>query len=171
MREVWIGDFGPASYIVPFASRREADGYDGMVLGDSQSRYGDTFVSLALVVGATERLKVGTAVVNPVTRHPAVVAAAIGSLHQYSNGRAVLGIGRGDSALAFLGSAPASLPTFERFLDRVQGYLAGDAVELDAATFTHDGERVRSIAELDLADVPSSSRIRWLPGEIAKGTR
>ena len=40
----------------------------------------------------------------------------------------VLGIGRGDSALAHLGRAPARLAWFERYLANLQAYLRGDAI-------------------------------------------
>jgi len=52
---------------------------------------------------ATERLKLCTGVSNPLTRHNAVAAACAATLQAISGGRAVLGIGRGDSALAYLG--------------------------------------------------------------------
>ena len=60
---------------------------------------------------------------NSVTRHAAATATAITSVNRVSNGRAVLGIGRGDSALAHLGRAPARLAQFERYLRQLQTYL------------------------------------------------
>src|SRR4029434_1829249 len=72
-------------------------------------------------------------VTNPVTRHPAVTAAAIATVQVLSGGRAVLGIGRGDSALFHLGQAPAPVDLFARYLERLQGYLSGDVVYLDGA--------------------------------------
>jgi alkanesulfonate monooxygenase SsuD/methylene tetrahydromethanopterin reductase-like flavin-dependent oxidoreductase (luciferase family) len=65
-------------------------------------------------------------VTNPYTRHPAVTAAAIASVQELSEGRAVLGIGRGDSSLAYLGLAPAPVAVFGSYVERVQAYLRGD---------------------------------------------
>ena len=89
------------------AQRAEADGFDGWFVVDSQNLAGDCYVALAQAAAATERIQLGTGVTNPFTRHPAVTASAIASVHAASGGRAVLGIGRGDSALAHLGLAPA----------------------------------------------------------------
>ena len=47
----------------------------------------------------TSRLRLGTAVTNLVTRHPAVVASTFATLHHVSGGRAHIGVGRGDTAL------------------------------------------------------------------------
>src|SRR5262249_43364007 len=85
----------------------------------------------------------GTAVTNPVTRHPAVTAAAAVTLQAASAGRFVLGIGRGDSALAHLGRAPASVATFERYLTVLQAYLRGDDVAFDELGF-HEGVAPRA---------------------------
>ena len=58
----------------------------------------------------------GTSVTNSVTRVAAATATSITSVDRVSGGRAVLGIGRGDSALAHLGRGPARLKQFETYL-------------------------------------------------------
>ena len=97
-------------------------GNDRMLLVDSQNLAADPFAELALAASATSRILVGTAVTNPITRHPAATAAAIATVHAESDGRAVLGIGRGDSSLAHLGLSPAPPAVFARYLERLQGY-------------------------------------------------
>ena len=47
-----------------------------------------------------------TGVTNPATRHPAALATAIATVQEESGGRAILGIGRGDTALFHLGRTP-----------------------------------------------------------------
>ena len=75
-----------------------------------------------------------------------MTAGAIATVHGESGGRAVLGIGRGDSALAHLGLAPAPVPHFENYLARVQGYLRGDEVDFqDETTSGPVGGRRRSV--------------------------
>src|SRR5207249_3056075 len=118
--DVWmIGVAAPTS-IARFAERLEADGFSGLAVVDSQNLSGDPYVSLALAAGATSRLQLATGVTNPYTRHPAVTASSIASVQAVSEGRAMLGIGRGDSALAHLGLAPAPVPFFEAYLRRLQ---------------------------------------------------
>jgi 5,10-methylenetetrahydromethanopterin reductase len=81
------------------AAAVEGDGWDGVLFTDTQNLSMDVFASLYLAASATSRLKVGTAVTNLVSRHPAVVASAFATLHHVSKGRAHLGVGRGDTAL------------------------------------------------------------------------
>jgi 5,10-methylenetetrahydromethanopterin reductase len=57
------------------AVQAEADGWDGLLLADSQNLQAEVFVELALAVKPTERLLLGTGVTNPATRHPAVSPA------------------------------------------------------------------------------------------------
>jgi 5,10-methylenetetrahydromethanopterin reductase len=109
----------------------EADGWDGLTLTDSQNITGDPYVAMALAAQVTERLKLATGVTNPVTRHPAATASSIATVQVESRGRAVLGIGRGNTALAHLGRRPAPLSVLERYVTRVQAYLRGETVVLD----------------------------------------
>jgi 5,10-methylenetetrahydromethanopterin reductase len=164
--EVWTTGIAWPGAIERAARRAEAAGFDGLAVVDSQNLAGDPYVGLALATRETERLGLGTAVTNPVTRHPAVTAAAAVTLHVASEGRFVLGIGRGDSALAHLGRAPASVPTFERYLAVLQAYLKGDEVAFDDLGF-HEGV-APPVESLGLADAPAASRLHFLPPELAK---
>lgn len=149
-----------------FAERAERSGWDGMAVVDSQNLSGDCYVALTAAALQTERLGLATAVTNPVTRHPAVTASAIASLQALSNGRATLGIGRGDSALAHLGRAPASVDVFARYLDSLQRYLRGESVAFSDLAFH---ERLApAVASLGLAGTAEASRIAWLPDSRPK---
>jgi 5,10-methylenetetrahydromethanopterin reductase len=162
--EVWATGISLPGVAVRMAQRAEADGFDGWFVVDSQNLAGDCYVALAQAAAATERIQLGTGVTNPYTRHPAVTASAIASVHAASGGRAVLGIGRGDSALAHLGLAPAPVPVFEQYLSQVQAYLRGE--EVDFADL--GSERVADVGTLGLAGSPSSSRLHWLPPDLPK---
>lgn len=149
-----------------FAERAERAGWDGIAVVDSQNLSGDVYVALTIAASRTERLGLATAVTNPVTRHPAVTASAIASIHALSNGRATLGIGRGDSALAHLGRAPASVGVLGSYLDSLQAYLRGDSVPFDTLSFH---ERLApDISTLGLAETAEASRIAWLPDSHSK---
>lgn len=149
-----------------FAERAERLGWDGMAVVDSQNLSGDAYVALTIAASRTERLGLATGVTNPVTRHPAVTASAIASLHAHSAGRATLGIGRGDSSLAHLGRAPARLAVMAAYLDALQAYLRGDEVRFDALAF--DAHVAPDVASLELAETPDASRIAWLPNDLPK---
>ena len=163
--EFWTSGRGRASRGDPtvFTSARQAQraeelSYDGITFVDSQNRASDCYVALTVAAHSTTRLKLGTGVTNSYTRHPAVTASAIAAIQAESGGRAYLGIGRGDSALAHLGLAPHAVPAFEHYLDQLQGYLRGEDVPF--------GET--DVEVLGLADTPDASRIEWLDSAYAK---
>ena len=104
-------------------------GWDGLMLADSPNLTPDVVVALTVAATATDRLELGTAVANPVTRPPAVLASAAVTLQHISHGRAVLGLGRGDSALLQVGLPPEPPAAFERDAARVRRYLHGQTVD------------------------------------------
>ncbi len=55
----------------------------------------DAFAMLGAIARETSRIRIGTGVTNPYLRHPALIAASTSTLDLLSNGRAFLGIGRG----------------------------------------------------------------------------
>jgi 5,10-methylenetetrahydromethanopterin reductase len=160
--QLWTTGVASARGSARTAQEIEAAGWDGMLVVDSQNLSGDPYVSLALAGAATTRIGLGTGVTNSVTRHAAATATAIASVNRVSNGRAVLGIGRGDSALAHLGRAPARLAQFERYLRQLQTYLRGEAVSFDDIDIPHDV--APPMSQLELHDAPAASRIGWIAG-------
>jgi 5,10-methylenetetrahydromethanopterin reductase len=113
----------------------------------------------------SERLKLATGVTNSLSRHIATTAAAIASIQTISKGRAVLGIGRGDSALAYLGYAPDTLKAFRASLDNLQDLLSGCPVEFGRAGMTLDAP---SLDTMSLGGRPDKSGLKWLPKDLAK---
>lgn len=165
MTEIWTSAWNAtASEIEEQAEQAEAAGFDGMFITDSQNLWLECWVALAVAAKATSRLKLGTGVTNPVTRHPAVTADAALSLQEISKGRFVLGIGRGDSSLAYLGYGPAPLPQFAAYLRLLQGYVRGEQVGFESGA----GGGLPGLDTLGYARVPAASRIRWLPGTQPK---
>jgi len=141
------------------ARKLEAAGWTGLTFVDSQCLSGDPYIAMTVAAAATTSLRVSTGVTNPLTRHPAVTATVVSSVDIESGGRAELGIGRGDSALAHLGLAPAPVARLEEYLGMLRSYLRGESVPLELAKWnaTH-----RLGDNLPLHDAPSDSRLRWL---------
>src|SRR5918911_4227147 len=84
-------------------------GYHTLYMGDSQMIWREAFVLLGAAALATSRIRLATGVTNPITRDPAVVAAAVETLIELAGPRVVLGIGAGDSSLRTPGKQPARL--------------------------------------------------------------
>ena len=143
------------------AKQLEADGWDGAVMYDSQCMFPEVWTYLATCAQTTERIKLTTGVTNPVTRHPAVTAAAAASLQLISGGRSVLGVGRGDSALAYVGASPMPLSSYEHYLETLQTYLRGDEVPMaDASAMVVNAKA--GFDNLSMGSAPPGSRLKWL---------
>lgn len=132
--EVWIHQFSFAGRTAEAARQFEGWGFDGMLVADSQDLNADIWVELALAAEATGKLKLGSGVTNLVTRHPTVTASAAATLQVESGGRAVLGIGRGDSAVSKIGLDPQPVGEFEPGLEQLQALLDGRKVTLENQT-------------------------------------
>src|SRR5262245_4426021 len=109
----------------------EALGFDSIVFADTQNITPEVWGQLMLAARDTERIELGTGVTNSGTRDVAVTASAALALQVESGGRAICGIGRGDSSLGKIGRGPAPVDEFERYIVRLQGYLRGDEVDRD----------------------------------------
>ncbi|MGW4338573.1 LLM class flavin-dependent oxidoreductase [Rhodococcus koreensis] len=141
------------------AVEAEREGWTGVLLPDSQNRAAEVVTEMALCVANTERILISPGVTNPVTRHPAVLASAMATLQAESGGRAVLEIGRGDSALAHLGFAPMKLGPFKRYLRALHTYLSGGETEFDAAFVP---AHLETLSTLGLRGEPAASKLEWL---------
>lgn len=93
--------------------------------GDSQSLWQELYVSLTVAALNSTRARFGPLVTNPVTRHPAVTAAAMASLQKLSGGRAIVGIGGGDSAVLNIGRRPAPIDEVAEYVTTVRELAAG----------------------------------------------
>ncbi len=79
-QSLWTPDITPLAAILP-----------------SPHVFFDPFVAMAAAGAATSRLLVGTAVTQPLSRHPAHLAQAFLTLSHQTGGRAILGMGAGEA--------------------------------------------------------------------------
>jgi 5,10-methylenetetrahydromethanopterin reductase len=107
----------------------EGLGYDDLWLTDSSLHAGEVYVYAALALSATTRLRVGTAVTNPMTRHPAITANAAGTLARLAPGRFACGIGVGDSPLPEIGVKLAKVDTLTETVSLMRRLWAGETLD------------------------------------------
>lgn len=127
----------------------EAMGFDSLVFADTQNITPEVWGQLMLAARDTGRIELGTGVTNPGTRDAAVTASAALALQVESNGRAVCGIGRGDSSLGKIGRGPVPVAEFELYVERLQRYLAGEEVDRDGTP-----SRIEWHADANVPKVP-----------------
>lgn len=108
------------------AERLDERGVGRIWLIDSQLSMKDVYAGLTLAALATRRAELGTGVTNIATRDPTVTAGAIAAVAELSGGRAILGLGSGDSALKGLGLRPTRIAELERALQFLRTFLNGE---------------------------------------------
>jgi probable F420-dependent oxidoreductase len=109
----------------------EAAGFAYGWLFDSHVLWRDPYPLLTLMIGATERLRLGTCVTNPATREPSVTASTLAVLDELSGGRMDLGIGRGDSARRVLGKPPTTMVALEEAIHVIRDLVEGRSIEYE----------------------------------------
>src|SRR5690606_23316931 len=123
--EVWVCERPVPGRTREAARVAEEAGFDGLAFADTQNLSGDPYSALCLAAQETRRLRLATGATNPLTRHPTVTASAILTVHAESGGRAVLGIGRGDSSLELAGLKPAKVDRLARTVRALRDLVAG----------------------------------------------
>jgi len=121
----------PLPKMVQLAKVTEELGYSHIWVGDSHLIWREAYVNMAAMALNTIRVKLGTGVTNPLTRHPSVVASAYATLEEYAPGRTIVGIGLGDSSVETMGMKPAKLSYFEKTMAQMRQLLDGQEVQLE----------------------------------------
>ena len=106
-----------------FVAELERDGVRRIWVIDSQLAMKDVYAGLVVAALNTTRVGLGTGVTNAVTRHPTITANAMAAVAEISHGRAILGLGAGDSALYGIGLKPQKLAEVEAAIDFFRGHM------------------------------------------------
>jgi 5,10-methylenetetrahydromethanopterin reductase len=108
----------------------ESLGFDIATFGDTQHMVPDPFVRMGHAAAMTSTIKMATLVTPPSTRDAAVTASAITTVQAESNGRAILGLGSGYTALRYIGQRyPALFDDFSAYVRQVRAYLRHEKVD------------------------------------------
>jgi probable F420-dependent oxidoreductase len=118
----------PYQRMIELFQLAERLGFDYAWTYDSHVLWQESMPTMALAANATERIKLGHMVTNPGTREPTVLASAYATLHDISDGRMVMAIGRGDSARRYIGQQPVPVGRFEKALKMIKPFMNGETV-------------------------------------------
>ena len=157
----------PGPMVADFVRQCEDAGFDGVGILDSQLLERDCFVSMAAAVQATQRINVASAVTNPVTRHPSVVASAAQTVAELAPGRVQLWIGRGYSSTATIGIPPATVRQMRHAVLTMKELMAGETVSFGKASsrMRHGGEAPPPPVYI----AATGPRVMRVTGEVADG--
>ena len=152
--------------IIASAKLADTMGYWALWVLDSHLLFHEVYTLLGALAVSTRRIRLGTAVTNPLTRHPTVTAAAFSTLAELSAGRASLGISVGDSALKSMNLEPAKMPVLANTVALCRTLLAGEVASLGegkTAQLSHLGPPV------PIYVAATGARMLELAGRIADG--
>ena len=143
------------STMIVRAKLAESLGYDKVWLADERF-YRDVYSCLSIFAVNTRRVKLGTCVTDPFSRHPAPTAMAIGTLDEISNGRAILKQGLlGFDALGIVPNKPPraireSIETIRMLLTGQQVDYHGEIIQSEDShplcRYGHSGLRCEQFA-------------------------
>lgn len=124
----------PAQLFVERMVRAEQLGFRYGWTYDSHILWQDGYIPLTLAAAASSTIKLGHCVTNPGIREPTVTASAYATLHDFSDGRMVMGIGRGDSSRRVVGLDPVPVARFEAALGMIKDLMNGREVSWNGRT-------------------------------------
>lgn len=156
----------PLPKMIRLARLSEKLGFSHIWIGDSHLIWREAYVNMAAAALNTSKVKIGTGVTNPLTRHPSVVASAYATLAELHPRRFIIGIGLGDSSVETMGMKPARLDYFEKTINQMRALLAGEEVELETGKI-HLKHPCRKKIPIYIA--ASGPKMLELAGRIADG--
>ena len=127
---------------------------------DSHVLWQESVPMLAVAARETSKIRLGHFVTNPATRDPTVLASAYATLHDLSDGRMAMGVGRGDSAVRYIGRQPMKVAEFERSCAMVRELMNGGEVEWEKIWSIEPipfDDRLIELADESIREVAGSS--------------
>ncbi len=162
--------------VSPQVRHAEQRGYTHAWLYDSQMLASEVYASLALCATATSSIKLGPGVTNPKSRIAPLTACGMASINQLAPGRAILGIGTGNTTRRTMGMPAAQVSELREHIEVCRGLFNGGPTDYS------EGNRHRKIKFLNpdmgyinIRDrIPiyisaSGPKVAQLAGEIADG--
>ncbi len=166
--------------MVSLARRAEAAGFESAWVAETRLTR-DAITPVAAIALGTERMRIGTGIVNVYTRGPVLLALTFATLDELAPGRIVMGLGAGSPLVL----APQGV-AFDRPLTRLREYceviprlLAGEAVSYRGTCVELDGARIEDVLARDGGVGPRSRIPLYLAatgpravefaGEVANG--
>lgn len=166
---VWLDR--PISECADIAAAAEEAGFSDVWLPDHYFLR-DAFAAQALMAARTSRVRLGTAVVSPLLRHPALLASSTATIQELSGGRAVIGIGVGGfefpTQLGFRIDRPIGL--VREAVQIVRAVIRGQETDFTGRHFTATGTKLLwQVEDVPVYLAARGPQMLELAGEIAEG--
>ena len=173
---LYLQDAHPIREGIELVQYAEAAGFDAVWQADSRL-VRDAVVPMAAFAASTERIKIGSGVIDIWTRNPARLASTFSTLDDLAPGRIICGLGAWwDPLAAKVGiTRDRPLKVMREVVDVVRGLLANETVTYDGYHAHLDGVELDYVyQERRPKDVPiyigaTGMQMMEMTGEIADG--
>jgi 5,10-methylenetetrahydromethanopterin reductase len=163
----------PTDQFLELVRHMEESGWDYLWVVDCVLHSRDSFAYLGAASQHARRLRLGTNIVNPVSRHPAVNLVGITTVDDLTAGRAVFGVGLGsDYYLREIGEPPSTRKLVEEMVVQCRRLLAGDTVTWRGERFAMDQAKLRYYTErrpIPIYVAATGPKMLELGGEVGDG--
>jgi len=158
----------PVELYPRLAQAAERAGFDQFWVSDDLFLR-SAWIILTSVAQATERIQIGTCIVNPYTMHPAEMAMAAATLDELSRGRFLLGLSSGaDDFLNWVGIRPERpVTTVRETVEALRRLWRGDRQHANG--WTNEAYLRFATREIPIYIGAMSPRMLRLIGEVADG--
>ncbi len=136
---VFMGSIGIAEEV----KMAESKGFSHAWLYDTQMLGSEVYAALALCADKTSKIKLGPGVTNPSSRIAPLTACGMATINQLAPGRAILGIGTGNTTRRTMGMPAAKLSELREHVEVCQGLFKNEITDYS------EGNRHRKIRFLN----------------------
>jgi probable F420-dependent oxidoreductase len=143
----------PSSRFFELVELAEQHGFEYAWTYDSHILWQESYATLPLAAARTSKIKLGHFVTNPGIRDPTITASWYATMQDLSNGRMVMGIGRGDSSRRVVGLKPVRVAEFEARCAMIKDLMNGRKVDWN------EKELELAWVKKELPDIPM-----WIAG-------
>ena len=173
---LYLQDAHPIPEAIEFSRYAEEKGFDAVWQADSRL-VREASVPMAAFAATTDRIKIGSGVIDVWTRNPARLASMFATLDDLAPGRILAGLGAWWDPLATKVGVTRSRPlmVMREVVDAVRRLLANETVTIDGDFVQLDGVELDYVyQERRAKDVPiyigaTGMKMMELTGEIADG--
>ena len=158
-------NFGSAASFALDVKNGEELGWDLALIPSSPLLLHDPYVMLAFAARGTERIGLGSLIENPVMRHPAVLASSAATVDEIAQGRTILSLGAGDTAVRLMGERPAKVVELEKATVLIRQLLAGEEVD----TGIREPAQLRHARSVPVWMAAGGPRTLKMAGRVADG--
>jgi 5,10-methylenetetrahydromethanopterin reductase len=174
-QEVSVGigfiPFLPYPQLIELVQLMEGLGYDHIWCGN-EKLYRDMWVTMGLIAANTASLGVATFIAEPYSYHPALIAAAVATVNEATDGRAILLLGAGGFGFQELGLRRFKPVTaLEESVELIRRLLASETVSFDGEVVHTNGARLlfEPGTEIPIWIASRGSMILRMAGRVADG--